>query len=44
VCLSTAALLVVDYLFKWTVARSIPHERLGAFFARYYTILNACLW
>jgi ATP:ADP antiporter, AAA family len=41
VALSTAATLVVDYLFKSTAARAIPPAELGAFFARYYAALNA---
>jgi AAA family ATP:ADP antiporter len=40
VALSTAALLTVDYLFKTTVARLVPVQDLGTFFARYYTALN----
>src|SRR5262249_4631413 len=40
VCLSPAALLVVDSLFKWTVAHAVAPENLGRFFARYYTVLN----
>jgi AAA family ATP:ADP antiporter len=41
VVISTAAVLVVDYLFKSTAARHVPHERLGEFFARYYAGVNA---
>jgi AAA family ATP:ADP antiporter len=41
VVLSTAALLVLDYLFKLRVARAIPAADLGHFFARFYTGLNA---
>ena len=40
VALSTAAVLTVDYLFKSTVARLVPVQDLGMFFARYYTALN----
>ncbi|HEX6277786.1 MAG TPA: hypothetical protein VFZ53_32310, partial [Polyangiaceae bacterium] len=32
---------LVDYLFKSTVAREIPRERLGEFFAGYYAVINA---
>jgi AAA family ATP:ADP antiporter len=39
--LSTAAVLVVDYLFKSTAARVIPPEKLGGFFAQYYAVINA---
>ncbi len=38
--LSTAAVLTVDYLFKSTAAASIPHAKLGEFFARYYAVMN----
>lgn len=41
VILSTSSLLVLDYLFKLRVALSIPPAELGAFFARFYTGLNA---
>lgn len=41
VALSTGAVLVVDYLFKSSAARYVPHAQLGEFFARYYAILNA---
>ena len=40
VALSTAAVLTVDYLFKSTAAATIAPARLGAFFARYYAIMN----
>ena len=39
--LSTAAVLVVDYLFKSTAARHVPAASLGFFFARYYAVMNA---
>ncbi len=39
--LSTAAVLVADYLFKSVAARSIPRAELGLFFARTYAVLNA---
>jgi len=38
--LSTATFLALDYLFKSTVARTIPHAELGRFIARYYVALN----
>jgi AAA family ATP:ADP antiporter len=38
--LGTAAVLVVDYLFKSVAAREIPMEDLGAFFATYYAVQN----
>ena len=41
VSLSTAAVLVVDYLFKSSAARHVPVESLGYFFARYYAAMNA---
>lgn len=41
VALSTAAVLVVDYLFKSTAARMIPPDSLGSFFARFYAAMNA---
>jgi AAA family ATP:ADP antiporter len=37
---STATVLTVDYLFKSTAAAKIPPAELGAFFARYYAVLN----
>ena len=40
VAVSTAALLILDYLFKSTAARVIPPAELGAFFARYYAWIN----
>jgi AAA family ATP:ADP antiporter len=40
VVLSTAAALVVDYLFKSTVAHVVAPARLGSFFARYYAVTN----
>ncbi len=44
--IAVAALLAcvtigVDYLFKAAVAEAVPRERLGAFFARYHTAVNA---
>jgi AAA family ATP:ADP antiporter len=41
VVISTAAVLVVDYLFKATAARHVDHARLADFFARYYAGVNA---
>jgi AAA family ATP:ADP antiporter len=40
VFLSTATLLAVDYLFKSTVARTLPSANVGPFVARYYLALN----
>ncbi len=40
VLLGTIALTVVDFVFKSAVAQSIPTERLGPFFARFYLGLN----
>ena len=37
---STAAALFLDYFFKWTVARSVPHHEIAGFVARYYAWLN----
>ncbi len=39
--LSTAAVLVTDYMFKATAAAMTPPDQLGVFFARYYAVLNA---
>lgn len=41
VVLATAAALTTDYLFKAVAARSIAADDLGAFFARFYAVLNA---
>lgn len=38
--LSIGVSVVVDYLYKAKVSRTIPHEALGAFFARYQLILS----
>jgi AAA family ATP:ADP antiporter len=38
--LSIAVSVVVDYLYKAKVSRTIPHEALGAFFARYQLVLS----
>jgi AAA family ATP:ADP antiporter len=41
VALGTSAVLVVDFLFKSTVARHVAPAALGPFFARYYAVTNA---
>ena len=41
VVVSTAGAVTVDYFFKWTVARTIPHEHVAHFIASYYAGLNA---
>jgi AAA family ATP:ADP antiporter len=40
VVVSTAASLLLDYFFKWTVARTVPHHEIARFVARYYAWLN----
>jgi ATP:ADP antiporter, AAA family len=40
VVISTAAALFLDYFFKWTVARTVPHDEIARFVARYYAWLN----
>ncbi|HEY1697643.1 MAG TPA: MFS transporter [Polyangiaceae bacterium] len=40
VVVTTAAGLLLDYFFKWTVARTVPHEHIAALVARYYAWLN----
>jgi AAA family ATP:ADP antiporter len=40
VVVSTAAALFVDYFFKWTVARAVPHYEITWFVARTYAWLN----
>jgi AAA family ATP:ADP antiporter len=40
VVVSTAAALFLDYFFKWTVARTVPHDEIARFVARYYAALN----
>jgi AAA family ATP:ADP antiporter len=40
VFLSTATFLALDYLFKSTVARSLPSDRVGPFVAHFYLALN----
>lgn len=41
IAISTAAVLGADYLFKSTVARSLPAAELGSFFATSYMAMNA---
>jgi len=41
VAASTAGLVLLDYFFKWTIAREIPHHEIGRFVARFYLVLNA---
>jgi AAA family ATP:ADP antiporter len=38
--LSIGVSVVIDYLYKAKVSRTIPHEALGAFFARYQLALS----
>ncbi|HXK17374.1 MAG TPA: hypothetical protein VNG33_06220, partial [Polyangiaceae bacterium] len=38
--LSIAVSVVIDYLYKAKVSRTIPHEQLGVFFARYQLLLS----
>ncbi len=40
VTLSTATVLALDYLFKWSVAESVAPERLGRYLATYYAVVN----
>jgi AAA family ATP:ADP antiporter len=40
VVVSTAAALFVDYSFKWTIARTVPHHEIARFVARTYAWLN----
>lgn len=40
VALSTATVLAVDYLFKWSVAETVPPQELGRYLATYYAALN----
>ncbi len=40
VAVSTATLLALDYFFKWTVARTVPHAEVGMLVARVYAALN----
>jgi ATP:ADP antiporter, AAA family len=41
VLVSTVALTLADYVFKSVVARNIPPEELGYFFANLYLVMNA---
>jgi ATP:ADP antiporter, AAA family len=41
VLVSTGTLTVADYIFKSVVARSVPADELGTFFATFYLLLNA---
>jgi ATP:ADP antiporter, AAA family len=40
VVVSTAAVVTLDYFFKWTVAQTVPHEQVPRLVARYYAVLN----
>jgi ATP:ADP antiporter, AAA family len=40
VLVSTVALTLADYVFKSAVARDVPKEQLGSFFATFYMVLN----
>jgi AAA family ATP:ADP antiporter len=40
VVVSTAAMVTVDYYFKWTVAQTVPHDQVAHLVARYYAVLN----
>jgi AAA family ATP:ADP antiporter len=40
VALSTSTVLAVDYLFKWSVAETVPAQELGRYLATYYAALN----
>ena len=40
VALSTAAFVVLDFSFKWTIVRTVSQERMPLFVARYYAVLN----
>jgi AAA family ATP:ADP antiporter len=40
VVVSTLAGILLDYFFKWTVARAVPHAQIAHFVARYYAWLN----
>lgn len=37
---STVAVVVIDFSFKWTVARSVPKAEIIPLVARYYSVLN----
>jgi AAA family ATP:ADP antiporter len=38
---STAAVVALDFFFKWSVARSISHQQIARFIAIFYAVLNA---
>src|SRR5450432_3247904 len=38
---STAAVVALDYFFKWSVARNVSHQHVARFIAIFYTVLNA---
>ena len=38
---STAAVVALDYFFKWSVARNISHQHVARFIAVFYAVLNA---
>jgi AAA family ATP:ADP antiporter len=40
VAITTATALVIDYFFKWTIARALAPEDRGPFIARYYVLVN----
>jgi ATP/ADP translocase len=40
VLVSTVAVTLADYIFKSTVARSVPAAELGTFFSTFYMVLN----
>ena len=40
VAATTATALVIDYFFKFTIARTVPGADRAAFIARYYAIVN----
>jgi AAA family ATP:ADP antiporter len=40
VALSSATMLAVDYLFKWSVAETVPRAQLGQYLATYYALMN----
>ena len=41
VAASTAAFVVLDFFFKWSMARALHVERVPAFVARFYVLTNA---
>ncbi len=40
VALSSAAFVVLDFSFKWTLVRTVSQEHVPLFVARYYAVLN----